>query len=495
MSDILRAEYNLYKDIRDRTGGEIYIGVVGAVRTGKSTFIKRFMELMVLPNLQDEHERERLTDELPQAATGKVVMTTEPKFIPKEAAQIRVGDDLDIKVRMIDCVGYMIDGASGHMEDGKERMVKTPWFEEEIPFTQAAELGTQKVIRDHSTIGIVMTTDGSITDIPRESYEPAERRTVEELKKSGKPFLMILNTNKPYSDSTKTLANHLMEQYKVAVLPLNCDQLHMEDVNRILEEILYEFPVSRLEFYLPKWVDVLELDHPIKQQLLAHARELLAKITHVRDFKELVLPEPDEYVKEIRKEGLRLSDGVGTFRMEVDDKYYYENISQMAGVTVNDEYELIALVRELSAKKQEYEKVADAMQSVKMRGYGVVTPTLSDINMEEPQLMKHGSKYGVRMKASSPSIHMIRANIETEIAPIVGSEEQAKDLINYIKAGKTDDGGVWNTNIFGKTVGELMEDGIRNKISRMDDECQMKLQDTMQKVVNDNNGGLVCIIL
>ena len=495
MSDMLRAEYNLYKDIRDRTGGEIYIGVVGAVRTGKSTFIKRFMELMVLPHLEDEHERERLTDELPQAATGKVVMTTEPKFIPKEAAQIRVADDLDIKVRMIDCVGYMIDGASGHMEDGKERMVKTPWFEDEIPFTQAAELGTQKVIRDHSTIGIVMTTDGSITDIPRESYEPAERRTVEELKKSGKPFLMILNTNKPYSESSKALANQLMEQYQMAVLPLNCDQLHMEDVNRILEEILYEFPVSQLEFYLPKWVDVLEIDHPIKQQLLMHAKELLNKVTNVRDFKELVLPEPDEYVKEIRKEGLRLSDGVGTLRMEVDDKYYYENISRMAGVTVNDEYELIALVRELSQKKQEYEKVADAMQSVKMRGYGVVTPTLSDINMEEPQLMKHGSKYGVRMKASSPSIHMIRANIETEIAPIVGSEEQAKDLINYIKAGKSDDGGVWNTNIFGKTVGELMEDGIRSKISRMDDECQMKLQDTMQKVVNDNNGGLVCIIL
>lgn len=495
MSDMLRAEYNLYKDIRDRTGGEIYIGVVGAVRTGKSTFIKRFMELMVLPHLKDEHERERLTDELPQAAAGKVVMTTEPKFIPKEAAQIRVAEDLDIKVRMIDCVGYMVDGASGHMEDGKERMVKTPWFEEEIPFTQAAELGTQKVIRDHSTIGIVMTTDGSITDIARESYEPAERRTVEELKKSGKPFLMILNTNKPYSESSKALAIQLAEQYQVAVLPLNCDQLHMEDVNRILEEVLYEFPVSRLEFYLPKWVDVLEIDHPIKQQLFLRAKELLEKVTNVRDFKELVLPQTDEYVKEIRKEGLRLADGVATLRMEVDDKYYYENISNMAGVTVNDEYELIALVRELSQKKQEYEKVADAMQSVKMRGYGVVTPTLSDINMEDPQLMKHGSKYGVRMKASSPSIHMIRANIETEIAPIVGSEEQAKDLISYIKAGKADDGGVWNTNIFGKTVGELMEDGIRSKISRMDDECQMKLQDTMQKVVNDNNGGLVCIIL
>lgn len=495
MSSILSTEYNLYKDIRDRTGGEIYIGVVGAVRTGKSTFIKRFMDLMVLPYLQDEHEKERLTDELPQAAAGKVVMTTEPKFIPKEAAQIQVADDLEIKVRMIDCVGYMVDGASGHMEDGKERMVKTPWFEEEIPFTRAAELGTEKVIRDHSTIGIVMTTDGSITDIARESYEPAEKRTVEELKKSGKPFIVILNTNKPYSDNTKALKETMMEQYGVAVLPMNCEQLHMEDVNRILEEILYEFPVTQLNFYLPKWVDMLEVNNPVKLHLLGHAKEVLEKVTNVRDFRELILPEADDYVKEIRKEGLQLSDGVGALRMEVDDKYYYDNISQMAGVEVKGEFELISLVRELSMKKQEYDKVAEAMQSVKMRGYGVVMPTLSDIDMEEPQLMKHGSKYGVRMKASSPSIHMIRANIETEIAPIVGSEEQARDLISYIKAGKTDDGGVWNTNIFGKTVGELMEDGIRNKISRMDDECQMKLQDTMQKVVNDNNGGLVCIIL
>ncbi len=495
MSNILSTEYNLYKDIRDRTGGEIYIGVVGAVRTGKSTFIKRFLDLMVLPHLQDDHEKERLTDELPQAAAGKVVMTTEPKFIPKEAARIQVADDLEIKVRMIDCVGYMVDGASGHMEDGKERMVKTPWFSEEIPFTRAAELGTQKVIRDHSTIGIVMTTDGSITDIARESYEPAERRTVEELKKSGKPFIIILNTNKPYSENSKALRDTMMEQYGVAVLPMNCEQLHMEDINRILEEVLYEFPVTQLNFYLPKWVDMLEINNPVKQHLLGHAKEVLERVTNVRDFRELVLPEADDYIKEVRKEGLQLSDGVGAMRMEVDDKYYYENISQMAGVEVKGEFELISLVRDLSMKKQEFDKVAEAMQSVKMRGYGVVTPTLSDIDMEEPQLMKHGSKYGVRMKASSPSIHMIRANIETEIAPIVGSEEQAKDLISYIKAGKTDDGGVWNTNIFGKTVGELMEDGIRNKISRMDDECQMKLQDTMQKVVNDNNGGLVCIIL
>ena len=495
MSDRSQTEYNLYKDIRERTGGDIYIGVVGAVRTGKSTFIKRFVELMVLPYLQDEHERERLTDELPQAATGKTVMTTEPKFIPKEAAQIRVAEDLDMRVRMIDCVGYMVDGAGGHIENGKERMVKTPWMDEELPFTRAAELGTQKVIRDHATIGIVMTTDGSFTDIPRTSYEPAEQRTIAELKKYGKPFLIVLNTNKPYSDMTRMLAKQLQEAYDVAVLPMNCDQLRLEDVDHLLEELLYEFPVSQMGFYLPKWVDMLPMDDPVKQSLFDYAKSLLDAVTNVRDFKELQPDAPGEPIAAVRKENICLADGTGSWRMEVDDKYYYENISRMAGVPVQNEYELIALVRELAAKKQEYEKVSDAIEAVRRRGYGVVTPTLAEIDLEEPQLMKHGSKYGVRMKASSPSIHMIRANIETEIAPIVGSEAQAKDLISYIKAGNTEDGGVWNTSIFGKTVGELMEDGIRGKISRMDDECQIKLQDTMQKVVNDNNGGLVCIIL
>jgi stage IV sporulation protein A len=495
MLDVSQDKYNLYRDICDRTNGEIYLGVVGAVRTGKSTFIKRFLELMVLPNLQDEHEKERLRDELPQAAAGKVVMTTEPKFIPKEAAQIQLGDDLDIRVRLIDCVGYMVDGASGHMEDGKERMVKTPWQEEEIPFTRAAELGTGKVIRDHSTIGIVMTTDGTITDIPRSSYEVAERRTIGELKQSGKPFVVLLNSKKPYSDSTRELVANMGKEYGLPVLPVNCEQLQMEDINRILECILYEFPVSRLEFFLPNWVDMLDIDDPVKQQLLEQARAILMDVNLVRDFRGLSVPEPEGCVKAIRKEGIDLASGVALVRMEVDDRCYYENISRLAGVAIGDEYELITLVRDLSEKKQEYEKVADAMRSVKLRGYGVVTPTLSDIDMDEPQLLKHGNKYGVRMKASSPSIHMIRANIETEIAPIVGSEEQAQDLINYIKAGKGTDGGVWNTNIFGKTVGELMEDGIKSKISRMDDECQLKLQDTMQKVVNDNNGGLVCIIL
>lgn len=495
MSDRIHMEYNLYKDITERTGGDIYIGVVGAVRTGKSTFIRRFMELMVLPNVQDENEKERLTDELPQAAAGKTVMTTEPKFIPKEAAQLHVADDIDIRVRMIDCVGYMVEGAGGHTEDGKERMVKTPWFEEEIPFTQAAETGTRKVIREHSTIGIVLTTDGSVTDIAREAYEPAERRTVEELKDSGKPFIVILNTNKPYSEATKELVGRMQAQYGVAVLPMNCDQMRAEDVGRILEEVLYEFPISRINFFMPKWVDMLTLEDPVRKRLFTQAKELLAAVTNVRDFRELVLPETDEFLSDIRKDGVRLADGVAAVRMDVDDKYYYENISQMAGVPVSNEYELITLVKTLSAKKQEYEKVSEAMESVRQRGYGVVTPTLSEIALDEPALMKHGSKYGVRMRASSPSIHMIRANIETEIAPIVGSEEQAQDLISYIKAGGREEGGVWNTNIFGKTVGELMEDGIRNKISRMDDECQMKLQDTMQKVVNDNNGGLVCIIL
>jgi stage IV sporulation protein A len=323
----------------------------------------------------------------------------------------------------------------------------------------------------------------------------AERRTVSELKDSGKPFIVLLNSKKPYADSTRELVAGMQKEYGLPVLPVNCEQMQLEDVNRILEYILYEFPVSRLEFFLPGWVDMLELTDPVKQQLFTQAKTILENVNLVRDFQSLVTPEPGECVKEIRKEGIDLSNGVGTLRMEVNDSCYFDNISRLAGVDIGDEYELITLVRDLSEKKQEYERVADAMHSVKLRGYGVVTPSLADIDMEEPQLLKHGNKYGVRMKASSPSIHMIRANIETEIAPIVGSEEQAQDLINYIKAGKGADGGVWNTNIFGKTVGELMEDGIKSKISRMDDECQLKLQDTMQKVVNDNNGGLVCIIL
>ncbi len=488
-------QYNLYKDIQARTNGEIYLGVVGAVRTGKSTFIKRFMEQMVIPHIEDENVRARTRDELPQSAQGKTIMTTEPKFIPKDAAQIRLTDDAGVKVRLIDCVGYMVEGASGHLENGVERMVKTPWSEQEIPFSQAAETGTRKVIKDHATIGIVVTTDGSVTEIPAANYQKPSQETVNELKKSGKPFLILLNSAKPYSEEVRQMAQQMEMQYGVSVIPVNCEQLRSEDVNHILERILYEFPVVRMNFYLPKWVDLLGQDRPVKKNVIENARKILQEITYVKDIWNYEFRPDGEYLEKMKLEQMNLSDGTAEIRMEVAQKYYYENISELTGVDVHGEYELIQLIREMSAKKKEYDKVADAMQSVRMKGYGVVSPQLSDIALDEPEVIKHGSQFGVKIKASSPSIHMIRANIETEIAPIVGSEEQAQGLKQYIKEGQNSQEGVWNTNIFGKTIGELMEDGISHKISMMDDESQMKLQDTMQKIVNDSNGGMVCIII
>ncbi len=422
-------------------------------------------------------------------------MTTEPKFIPKDAAQIRLTEDATMKVRLIDCVGYMVEGATGHLENGVERMVKTPWSEQEIPFSQAAETGTRKVIKDHATIGIVVTTDGSVTDIPAVNYQKPTLETVAELKRSGKPYIVLLNTAKPYSDEARQMAQQMMDQYGVSVIPVNCEQLRKEDVNRILENILYEFPVVRMNFYLPKWVDLLGDDRPVKKNVIDNAKKILQEITFVKDVWNYDFKPEGEYLERIKLEQMNLSDGTAEIRMEVAQNYYYANISELTGVEVHGEYELIRLIREMSARKQEYDKVADAMQSVRMKGYGVVSPQLSDIALEEPEVIRHGTQYGVKIKASSPSIHMIRANIETEIAPIVGSEEQANGLKDYIREGQNSAEGVWNTNIFGKTIGELMEDGISHKISMMDDESQMKLQDTMQKIVNDSNGGMVCIII
>ena len=372
-------QYNLYKDIQARTNGEIYLGVVGAVRTGKSTFIKRFMEQMVIPNIEDENVRARTRDELPQSAQGKTIMTTEPKFIPKDAAQIRLTDDARVKVRLIDCVGYMVEGASGHLENGVERMVKTPWSEQEIPFSQAAETGTRKVIKDHATIGIVVTTDGSVTEIPAANYQKPTQETVNELKKSGKPFLILLNSAKPYSEEVRQMAQQMEMQYGVSVIPVNCEQLRSEDVNHILERILYEFPVVRMNFYLPKWVDLLGQDRPVKKNVIENARKILQEITYVKDIWNYEFRPDGEYLEKMKLEQMNLSDGTAEIRMEVAQKYYYENISELTGVDVHGEYELIQLIREMSAKKKEYDKVADAMQSVRMKGYGVVSPQLSEI--------------------------------------------------------------------------------------------------------------------
>ena len=498
-------DFDLYKDIQGRTNGEIYIGVVGPVRTGKSTFIKRFMDLFVLPNMKDENAKRRAEDELPQSAAGKTIMTTEPKFIPQEAASITLADQSEIKVRLIDCVGFMVQGASGHMEGETSRMVKTPWMEEEIPFVDAARIGTEKVIRDHATIGIVVATDGSIGELEREAYLEAEKTTIAKLQEIGKTYVVVLNSMRPYSDETRRLKDAMEQQYQTKVVPVNCQRMDREDILHIMSAILMEFPVTRIDYFIPKWTEMLPAEHPVKAAIIRAAGEFLNQIDKIADassiaadknLTEQINEHSDEaFFKEIQMQNINLSDGTIVMKIDIDDKYYFAYISEMTGVEIDGEYQMISMLQSMAQMKKEYERVKDAMTAVEQKGYGVVMPGLSDIRMENPVLIQHGGKFGVKMRALSPSIHMIKANIETEIAPIVGSEEQANDLIEYIKAGEESGEGIWTTNIFGKSVGELMEDGIRSKIMQMDDECQMKLQDTMQKIVNDSNGGMICIII
>lgn len=489
-------KFNVYNDISVRTNGEIYIGVVGPVRTGKSTFIKRFMELLVLPGMEDVHSKERTRDELPQSAAGKTIMTTEPKFIPKEAASIQVGDGIEVNVRMIDCVGYMVDGAVGHTEEDQERLVKTPWFDYEIPFTQAAEVGTKKVINDHSTIGVVVTTDGSIGDLGRQSYIGAEEKTIAELKKLGKPFIILLNCVKPLSEEAVALGKELETKYSVNVLPVNCEQLKKDDITKIMEEVLLEFPVTELDFHIPKWVEILPNNHWLKSKLIELAKTVLGKITWMKDVNERAMASNLECVKNLRIDRKDLSDGSISIDVQIDPSYYYQIISDYVGLPIKGEYQLMRTLLELAKLKTEYQKVEEAMDAVKFKGYGVVTPNRNEIVLDEPQVIKHGNKFGVKMKAEAPSIHLIKSFIETEIAPIVGSEQQAQDLIAYIKeTAKSSEEGIWETNIFGKSIEQIVDDGINAKISQMTDECQMKLQDTLQKIINDSNGGMICIII
>lgn len=487
--------HNLYKDIQSRTGGEIYIGVVGPVRTGKSTFIKRFMDIMVLPYMTQEHEKERAQDELPQSAGGKTITTTEPKFIPKEAAKITLNDDIDVNVRLIDCVGYMVDGASGHMEEDAERMVKTPWSAEEIPFTQAAEIGTRKVINDHSTIGIVVTCDGSFGEIPRENYVPAEERTILELKKIHKPFIVLVNSEKPYSEETKKLADSIADKYQVCAMAVNCEQLKKDDIHTIMENILYEFPLTMIEFYMPKWVEMLPNTHRMKADIIAQIKELMGRLGYVRDVTGNGIALESEYIRKCKVDGVDMATGCVSVSLDVEDSYYYEMLSDLIGESITGEYQLLSILKDMAKMKKEYVKVLHAVEAVRCKGYGVVTPDRDEITLDKPEVIRHGNKFGVKIKAESPSIHMIRANIETEISPIVGTEQQAEDLIRYISDAGTSEEGIWETNIFGKTVEQLVNDGITGKIAMIGEESQVKLQETMQKIVNDSNGGMVCIII
>lgn len=488
--------FKVYQDLAERTNGEFYLGVCGPVRTGKSTFIKRFMELMVIPGIEDDNERERTTDELPQSADGKTIMTTEPKFIPKEAVSVNLYGESQVKVRMIDCVGYIVQEAEGIREEENERMVMTPWSKEPMPFSEAAEFGTHKVIHDHSTLGIVVTTDGSFGEISREAYVPAEERTIQELKSIGKPFVVLLNTVKPYGEEAKKLATQLREKYATSVIPVNCNQLRNEDIGHIMEQMLSVFPIRQLVFRLPKWVEMLPIDHWLKKELIESVRKILDKIELVRDVVRENFATDNDMIREFKIDSIGMENGIVQIEALFDDSRYYQIISELVGTPIEGEYQLIHLLKEYVGRKEEIEKSSDAWKEVHATGYGVITPGTEEIVISEPEMIRHGSKFGVKIKAVSPSVHLIQANIETEIAPIVGTQQQAEDLIHYIAGQNSDEKeSIWDTNIFGKTVRQLVEEGMESKVSRLTQESQMKLQDTLQKVINDSNGGLVCIII
>lgn len=487
--------YDIYHDIQMRTKGEIYLGVVGPVRTGKSTFIKRFMDLCVLPQMDNEHVKERARDELPQSAAGTTIMTTEPKFVPSEAAIIHPAEGLTMKTRLIDCVGFMVEGALGHIEHDKERMVKTPWSDEAIPFTRAAEIGTRKVIDEHSTIGIVVTTDGSFTEIDRESYVPAEERTILELSKLSKPFIVLLNSSKPHSQETVSLAAQMEEKYKVQVMPVNCDQLKKTDVMEILKNILMEFPVSEIDFYAPEWVQMLSDDHALKKCITTAALQVMEEITKIKDVKKQMVKNADNYIEAVDLEATDLSTGTVSYDFKMKPEVYYDVLSELTGEAVHNEYQLITMIRDLSKKRHEFLKMGNALSDVNMTGFGIVTPARGEIVLEAPEVIKNGNKFGVKIKAQVPAINLLKTNINIEIAPIVGTKNQADDLINYIEQQTKDNAdGIWDTNIFGKTIEQIVDDGINEKTHNITGESVEKICTTLEKVMNENSG-LVCLIV
>jgi len=488
---------NILQDIAERTGGDIYLGVVGPVRTGKSTFIKRFMELMILPNIKDIYDRERAKDELPQSGAGKTITTTEPKFVPNEAIEITTTSGLSFKARLVDCVGYTVEGALGYEEDDEPRMVKTPWFDYEVPFEEAAEIGTRKVIVDHSTIGIVVTTDGSISEIPRANYEYPEERVIAELKELNKPFVILLNSIKPYDRETLKLAEELSEKYGVSVIPLDAAQMTVEQIYGVLEEVLYEFPVQEVNIKLPRWVDELDEDFWLREGLENAIRDILNDVRKVRDIDKAIerLSEV-ENISYVSLEQMNLGSGTAVIDVTVPEELFYRSLSDVSGFTVQGTHDIMRLMKDFSVAKREYDKVSSALEEVKETGYGVVTPRLEEMFLEEPELIRQGHRFGVKLKAKAPSLHIIRADITTEITPIIGTEKQCEELVRYmLDEFEEDPAKIWESNIFGKSLHDLVREGIQNKLHRMPENAQVKLQDTLQRIVNEGSGGLICIII
>lgn len=489
--------YGIYKQIAERTQGDIYIGVVGPVRTGKSTFIKRFMDLLVLPNIENEFKKERARDELPQSSAGKTIMTTEPKFVPNEAVEVSIDQNVRFRVRMVDCVGYIVKNALGYFENEMPRMVDTPWFDHKIPFEEAAETGTRKVIKEHSTIGAVVLTDGSITDLTREDYLEAENRVLEEVKVSGKPYIILLNSVHPQEQETVKLAEQLEAEHKVSVLPVNCMSMRMDDVNIILEKMLYEFPITEIGFAMPKWLDSLDDDHWLKTSMLSAIKSDFAGITKIREVKPSVGKiNLLEYVDSVKLADIDLGSGCALVEIGFAEKLFYNILSETSGLEIDGEHSLVTLLKELSAIKKEYSKIEYALHEVRSKGYGIVSPQMDELSLEDPEIVKQGNRFGVRLKASAPSIHMIRADIETVISPLVGSEKQSEELLNYLLKefeGKPEK--IWESNIFGKSLHELISEGLQSKLFKMPEDAQLKLKETLQRIVNEGGGGLICIII
>ncbi len=489
--------HTIYQDIANRTDGAFMLGVVGPVRTGKSTFIKRFMETLVIPRIENTYMRERTRDELPQSGSGRTIMTAEPKFVPENAVSIQLGEETELSVRLVDCVGYMVDGATGQYEDGEERMVTTPWFDHEVSITDAAEKGTHKVITEHSTIGIVITTDGSIGEIPRENYIRAEERVVEELQRIGKPFVLLLNSSHPEQETTQRLSKELEEKYGQSCLCVNCQTLEEQDIQQILCCVLHEFPLQAIDVFLPEWLDALQEDCPLKEEIYQSLSEHCKTADKIRDYESILEKTADsEKISGARMLRCDLGQGIVSLEIQVPRALYYETISEQTGISITSDGELIASLVEMSEIKRDYEKLRQALTAVREHGYGIVIPDASQMKLEEPQIVRQGGKYTVKLKANAPAIHMLMTNVETEVSPALGGETASEDIINFLLQGfEGDVNRIWESNIFGKSLYDIAEEGLNSKIEAFPDSAKEKLQETLQRIINEGSGGLICILL
>ena len=491
------SENNIYRDLAERTGGSFLLGVVGPVRTGKSSFIKRFMETLVIPNIDNPYHQERAKDELPQSASGKTIMTVEPKFVPEEAAEIKLPDGTQLSVRLIDCVGYMVDGAAGQFEDGAERMVTTPWFDHEVTITEAAEAGTEKVIRDHSSIGLVVTTDGSFGELPREAFVDAEERVIHELQELGKPFTLILNSARPKAEETRRLAARLSEQYGVTCHCMDCLSMDEEEIHAILNSVLEEFPIESLSIYLPDWVDALPDDNELKKGVLQLMIGRIGELHKIKDLQNMTDEmQNEELISTVQCGDMDMGQGRIAIRVEMPRSLYYETLSRETGLTIESDGDLISILSAMASMRTEYEEIRGALESVRATGYGVVYPSAAQMQLEEPQIVRQNGKYSVHLQANAPAIHMMTTNIQTEVSPAIGGEGASEEIISFLLQGFDGDvNRIWESNIFGKSLNELAEEGLRSKIDNLPENVRMKLRETLQRMINESCSGLICLLL